>query len=133
NSKKEAAALIDLVENNYRGYIKIYGERSSSKFYALKYGTSTNFTEPKLVKRIAEIYPDEKIYFWGLKLGERYFENWTNRIPLSDIVRQSNDVIIQGNLDNLTPENLREIETRNNVKLMKIFQGSKEAVYLITE
>jgi len=129
-AKTQALAVMEFMERQCSGCITIYGERSSSRFYALKYGTSTNFTQQKQLERMKELYPG-KIYFWGLKLGDRYFESWTHRIRLTEILSQGEPVLLLGDRNNLTPKNLEQIESENQVRLMLLYEGRLEAVYRI--
>ena len=129
--KKEALAIVDTVENKYRDYTKIFGGRSSSKLYALKYGTSTNFTRASQLSRLNELYPDKNIYFWRLKWGDPTFDNWIEKITLTDILRQNRNVIIQGDMSSLNPQSVQEMEQLNNVKLTPVYEGKTEIVYSI--
>jgi len=130
-ARQESLAVQNLLEKEYPDYVKIYGERSSSAYYALKYGTSTNFTSLNQLEKMNELYPDRKIFFWGLKLGQREFESWTEVVSFSDILKQGDKVILTGDLNNLTPENIRRIESSDNVRLTNVFGGKREAIYLV--
>lgn len=129
--KREALAVMDVVEKKYGDYIKIYGGRSSSQLYALKYGTSTNFTRASQLAMLNKLYPGKNIYFWRLKWGDRTFDNWTEKVALSDIMSMKDKVIIQGDMSSLNPVSVEEMERLNNVKLSEVYRGKTEIIYKI--
>jgi hypothetical protein len=131
SAQKEALAVIDLVENKYHDAVKIYGEKSSSRYYALRYGAEFNFPQPAHQARMKELYPDEKIFFWGMVWYPRVFYDWTGQVALGDIMDQGKPVVLQGDKFSLTPGNIAEIETANGVVLETIFRGNLEVVYRV--
>jgi len=132
-NKQEALAIINTVDNKYRDYIKIFAGRSSSQLYALKYGTSTNFTRASQLARLKELYPGNNIYFWRLKWGDLSFESWTEKVTLQEIRQKGIPVIIQGDMSSLNAESVEKMERENNVKLEPGYQGKTEIVYMIKD
>jgi hypothetical protein len=131
--KMEALAIINTVESEYRDYINIFAGRSSAQLYALKYGTSNNFTRASQLVRLQELYPDSKTYFWRVRLGDLTFENWTEKVTLQEILHQDKKVIIQGDMSSLNFESVEKMELENSVKLEPVYRGKTEIIYLISD
>ncbi len=129
--KREVLAVMDEVEKKYGDYIKIFGGRSSSQLYALKYGTSTNFTRASQLARLNELYPGTDTYFWRLKWGDSTFDNWTKKVALTDIMSIGDNILIQGDMSSLNPVSVEEMERLNNVKLTEVYRGKTEIIYKI--
>ena len=130
-AKQEGVEMINQVENQHPGYLKILGDKSSSPLYALKYGTFFNFQQPHHFEKLQEIYGEEPVYFWGIEFYPRRFFTWTGEIGLDSIFLQNKNVILQGDTNGLTSHNLQLIETINEVDLELIYKGSLESLYLI--
>lgn len=130
NLKQEEIAISGVIEKQYKDYGKIYSIRASSKIYALKFGTIFNFSKQSQLVKMQELYPG-KIYFVGMKKDRTAFETWTEAITLPEILALDSNLVLYGGIPSLTPKDIQQIESQNRVKLVNVFQGKWEVIYLI--
>jgi hypothetical protein len=128
--KNEAGEIRHLLQTRYSDYTLINGEKSSSPMYALKFSTVFNLAKPHQLARMKELNPGE-IYFWGMTIGKDVFEDWTGEIALDSIMSRNKKVILQGDRRNLYPHVIKKIEEDNGVRLINVYSGNLELLYVI--
>ncbi len=116
---KESQAVINIIDEHYKGYAIIYGERSSSIRYALKYGANENFSQPHHFQRMKELIGRDAC-FWD---HSDKFKTWTEEITLAEILNQNEKALLECDM-RFTPENkLKELEQQENVRLKEVYAG----------
>lgn len=126
---EESQAVINAINERFSGYSIIYGERSSSVFYALKYGANENFPQPHHFQRMKYLIGKEA-YFWD---HSDRFKTWTEEIPLADILSQKEKVLLECDM-RFTPEHrLKELGQQEKVVLKEVYAGLSFRLIEITQ
>lgn len=125
---REAETMIGIINERFSDHTLIYGERSSSIFYALKYGANENFSQPEHFKRMRELY-NKEAYFWD---HSDHFENWTDEISLNDILQQNEKVLLECDKRFTPAEKLNELQLANNAILKEVYSGPTGQLFIIS-
>ncbi len=124
---EDSENVMNMVNERYSDYTVILGERSSSLFYALKYGANENFPQPRYFEKMKALYKKDA-YFWDHSVK---FKTWTDETTLADILRQNQKVILECDHRFTLRNKLEKLEQTENVSLEKVYTGISAELYII--
>lgn len=127
--KKNNSEIMDInkiVEEQYSKETIISYYRSSSKFYAMRFGNT--FARDAYSAYLTNLYPN--IYFWDI--WNARFSDWSSRIVSTDEIMQkkgNKKIILQGTSFSKVYPNYPNYKP--NLPLKDLLNGKEETIYLV--
>lgn len=127
NLKKNNSEIIkvnNIIKEKYSNEIVISYFRSSSKFYAMRFGNT--FTRDAYTAYLSKIYPD--VYFWDI--WNARFSDWSSRIvSLDEIMQKRGDkkIIFHGTSFDKNYSDYPNYKP--NLSLKDLVNGQEETIY----